>query len=287
MRGPSKSGLNLFGKSIAVVYLEDGSGTGPSSGAYLAGGFATRLEEDYYDGERVIETFSMQASANGDYSSKDSLVNLVLDTGKDVVFLFDRPLFGEPVVADPVKIQGQRLPADSSYVTNVSIPFTTRVYVYDSMDKNDKVYAFSGSKELNPVAYSDGKASRKEIAGKVLADMSAPAEMAGYQAAASFLSTWKEETFPVIYYDGVERAWDQGADKAYSHQWKDAINSWMTLLKSPNPEKRACASYNIALGCFMMGQPSLALEWLDRSDKENPVSLTKDLRAKINEYLSL
>ena len=53
---------------------------------------------------------------------------------------------------------------------------------------------------------------------------------------------------------------------------------------SKNPEKRACAAYNIALGCFMSGLPDLALEWLDRSDKDQPISISKDLRKKIAEY---
>ena len=58
----------------------------------------------------------------------------------------------------------------------------------------------------------------------------------------------------------------------------------MNLLDTNNPEKKACACYNIALGCFMMGQPALALEWLDRSDSETPISLSKELRTKIKEY---
>jgi hypothetical protein len=34
----------------------------------------------------------------------------------------------------------------------------------------------------------------------------------------------------------------------------------------------------------MCGQPDLALEWLDRSDSYEPVSLSKSLRIKIKQY---
>ena len=103
-------------------------------------------------------------------------------------------------------------------------------------------------------------------------------------AANSFLSTWKQEYFQVIYYDGAEAAWNKGAEYAYSFKWDKAIEEWIPLTKSKNEEKRACAAYNIALGCFMTGMPDLALEWLDRSDKDMPVSISKDLRRKIKEY---
>ena len=284
MRAASKSGLNLSGKSMAVVYVGGNESRDALFNASIANGFASRLEEDYFGGKEVIGVFKMDLKKNADYSSKDSLVNLVMDTGKDVVFLFDSPELGVPVISDPAKVSGTSLPADSSYLSSVSIPFVTKLYVYDSMDKSDKVRAYVGKKEIKPDLYSDGKTSKQALALSVWNKIAPAAEVAGYQAAASFMSTWKEDNFLVIYYDGAEKAWDRGAEQAYAFQWKEAISSWMTLLKNRNKEKRACASYNIALGCFLSGQPDLALEWLDRSDQDTPVSLSKDLRAKIKEY---
>lgn len=284
MRAPSKSGLYLSGKSMAVVYVSDGESKDDSFASSLASGFASRLEGDYFNGQQVIDLFKMPYTQDGAYSSKDSLVNLVMDTGKDVVFLFDKPFLGSPVVSEPARVVGNSLPADSAFVSQVTVPFTIKVYVYDSMNQNDKVLAYSGSKEMKPQVYSDGKTSKEALAKEVWKGMAPAAEAAGSQAAGTFLSTWKSDSFFVVYYDGAESAWDTGAHKAYAYQWKDAISAWMTLLKNKNAEKRACAAYNIALGCFMMGQPDLALEWLDRSDKDTPVSLSKDLRNKIKEY---
>lgn len=287
MRGPSKSGLNLVGKSVAVVYLTDGNPRGEAFNSSAAGGFATRLEEDYFAGERRIELFSARGGDGVDYASKDSLVSLVMETGKDVVFVFDAPELGIPSVKAPVRIEGKNVPADSAYVSVASVPFTIKIFVYDSMNNEDRVFAFAGGRSFNAEVYSDGKKTDQAILNEVWNNIAPGAENAGYVAAASFLSTWKQDSFHVIYYDGSQAAWDKGAEYAYSYKWEEAIKQWTTLLGCKNDEKKACAAYNIALGCFMCGQPALALEWLDRSDSYTPVSLSKTLRQKINQYTGL
>lgn len=287
MRGPSKSGLNLAGKSMAVVYLTDGDPRDTVFNASAAGGFASRLEEDYFGGEREIELFTAKGGDGTEYSSKDSLVNLVMETGKDVVFVIDTPVLGEPTINDPIKVTDRAMPQDSAYVSTASVPFNTRIYVYDSMSKEDKVYGFAGGRSFKVDVYNDGKTSKDVLQSKVWNGIASGAENAGYVAAKAFVSTWKSDDFYVIYYDGAQDAWDKGAEYAYSYKWKEAIAQWMTLLDSRNDEKKACAAYNIALGCFMCGQPSLALEWLDRSDSYTPVSLSKTLRLKINQYTGL
>ncbi len=284
MRSASKSGLNMSGKSMAVVYVTDNSEVNEAFSSNLVDGFATRLEEDYFGGEPLVEVFKMTAVTGADYSSKDSLVNLVLDTGKDVVFLLDRPELGTPSLKDAVRLSGTSLPADSSFISTAALPFVIDFYVYDSMNSNDKVYAFRGSKEMKPTIYSDGTAGKEELSSKVWENLSEPAYQAGRQAAASFVSTWKQESFYVIYYDMSEGAWTKGAEYAYIFQWGKAIEEWMTLVNNKNPEKRACACYNVALGCFMAGQQRRALEWIDRSDQYTPFSLSKTLRDKIKEY---
>lgn len=210
-----------------------------------------------------------------------------METGKDVVFVIDVPELGIPSVKDPVRITGQKVSADSAYVSVASVPFTTKIFVYDSMNKEDRVFGFAGGRSFKAEVYSNGRKSNDSIINEVWNNIAPGAENAGYVAAASFLSTWKQDDFYVIYYDGSEEAWDKGAEYAYSYKWKEAIEQWTKLLKCRNDEKKACAAYNIALGCFMCGQPALALEWLDRSDSYTPVSLSKTLRLKINQYTGL
>ena len=286
MRTASKSGLNLAGKSLAVVYLTSGEPRSDKFNASIADGFATRLEEDYFGGERMVELFTMPSVAGSEYSAKDTLVRLVMESGKDVVFLFDIPELSEPDVSEPLKVAGnkRRAGADSAYVSNVAFSFVTKLYVYDSMNKDDKVLAYNGGKTLSAEVFNNGETPKETIALRSLECIPDIATKAGGLAANTFLSTWKQDTFIVIYYEGAESAWNRAASHAYAFEWDKAIEEWLTLVNNKNAEKRACAAYNIGLGCFMSGLPDLALEWIDRSDKDMPVSLSKDLRNKIKEY---
>ena len=246
--------------------------------------FAGRLEEDYFEAGNRLNC-SLQRDKNGNYASKDTLVNLIL-TPEGRCVLFDVPEFGVPTVSAPERVTGTVSAPDSAYRSVAKLPFTTKVYVYDSMNKDDKVLGYAGSNNLAPVVFSDGRVDVETLAGKAwtMAGMVPEAEKAGSKAAASFLPTWKEDSFFVIYYDGAEQAWNRAAEFAYRYRWKEAMDEWMTLLQNRNKDKRACAAYNIGLACFMLGQPELALEWLDRSDRDTPVSLSRDLREKIKNY---
>ena len=52
MRTPSKSGMNLLGKSIAIVYQLGDSEKENNFSAGISDGFASRLEDDYFNGEQ-------------------------------------------------------------------------------------------------------------------------------------------------------------------------------------------------------------------------------------------
>ena len=100
MRYPSKSGIDLAGKSVAVVYLEDNAQSDSVFCKYMANGFASALEKDYFSGEEAIPIYKRSKDGSANYASKESLVNMVMETGEDIVFLFDSPEFGELSVGD-------------------------------------------------------------------------------------------------------------------------------------------------------------------------------------------
>ena len=89
MRYPSKAGIELAGKNVSVVYLENGKQIQDGFNASMAEGLAYTIENDYGTGEGSVGIYRMTRSASGDYSSKDTLTNLLIDTGADVVFLLD------------------------------------------------------------------------------------------------------------------------------------------------------------------------------------------------------
>jgi hypothetical protein len=115
MRYPSKSGIELWGKSISAVYLTDGNQTGDAFNASMASGFAAALEKDYGTGEGSVGVYSLE-DKGGVYSQKDTLINLLMDTDCDAVFLFDR-----------VGMQN---------VGENTIKFNIKLYCFDAMNKD-------------------------------------------------------------------------------------------------------------------------------------------------------
>lgn len=283
MRHPSESGLDLSNKSMAVVYLDGGNAADSSFNYSLSEGFARKLESDYFNGAQVIDLYRMPKSPSGDYTQKDTLLNLIMDSGDDVVFLFDAPVFGNVKVMSPSKVMTTPLSKDSAYVSSSSVPFETNLYVYDSMNKKDSVLTFNGKYVIRPMIYSDGTLSSVDLQNRVWKDIGTTAQLAGGKAASSFVSTWQSENYTIIYYDGLSSAWTDAAEFANDYKWDKAIAKWMTLVSVKNSTQRSCAEYNIALGCYMLGQYALANQWLDSSDKDCPISLSSSLRRKIIE----
>ena len=155
MRYPSKSGIDLTGKSVAVVYL-DGAEKDSVFSRNMADSFAASLEKEYFGGETSVPLYRIEKTGNGNYASVDSLSRLVMSTGEDVIFLFERPRFGEAVVE-----QNSIAPTDTSLSYVVKVPMKMNLYAYDSMGKVDTVYTWNGSRTLNAAvstdAYTDPK----------------------------------------------------------------------------------------------------------------------------------
>ena len=89
MRRPSRSGVDLDGKNISVTYLDKGEDSLFISS--VAEGFTEALEKDFYAGEQKVGMYSIDAVEGVDYTCRDSMVSLLMDTGVDVAFLFDLP----------------------------------------------------------------------------------------------------------------------------------------------------------------------------------------------------
>lgn len=276
MRYPSKSGVDLTGKSISVVYIDDLSGKDSVFCGHLANSFASELEKDYFNGNSLINIYRMEKDMGGNYSSKDTLRNLVMDTAKDVVFLFDSPEFGEPKFSVPQTYQ------DSTKSFLATFPVTVRLYVYDSMDKSDSVKVFKGTTTARETVVTSVNDSKEDKNLKLWKSMDSLGKKTGERSAGNFLNDWKNESYTLIYYDSPQ-GWGSAAQAAYEYRWKDAVTIWMGLLDAKNPERRSYAAYNIAVACYILGDRELSLQWLDRSYKDNSTSLALSLKKRITE----
>lgn len=278
MRHPSRSGLDLSGKTVSVVYLEDGRELQDGFSANMAQGFAQSIEKDSGEGEGSVGVFRMHRSEGADYASKDTLTNLLIETGSDVVFLLDTVKFGVMSIGTTSKVASSMSP-DSSYITSGSIPFTIKMFCLDAMDKTESVRSFGGTSVVQPSVYSDGKQVQQILKEKAYKALPEEGLVAGELIGDSFESEWKVEGYSIAYFDSTK--WTDAVRLADQFDWKGAMDIWFTLLDSKDILKRSCAAYNIALSCYMLGDYKLASEWLDLSDSESELPMSTTLRKRI------
>lgn len=280
MRYPSRSGIELAGKMVSVVYLQGQDSLSSSFAEAMADGFAYAVENEYGTGEGSVGIYRLETEKGGMYSSRDTLLSLLMDTGSDVVFLLDTVKLESLEIDGAARVAAKTSP-DSSYVSMARMPFTIRLYGFDAMNKEDKVYAFGGSSVVRPDVYSDGTYSSEQLMTKAYSALADEAWHAGNEIADSFRSQWKNEQYSVIYYNS--QIWYDALEKALRYDWKGAMDIWFGLLDTNDMMKRACAEYNIALSCYMLGDSNLAEQWLDRSDMDNKLpNISDTLRKRID-----
>ena len=271
MRYPSSSGMSIDGKSVAVVYLNEDSAKDSVFNECLANGFASAIEKNYFNGAEAVNLYKMPKVVGGVYSNADTLINLIVDTGCDIVFLFDAPEFGN------VQIKEQKTSTSGTYYP-VSVPVAVKLYGFDSLSGSDTVRVWTGTRMLS--ANMEASLGRQAAADSLWNRIGSSAENLGEVSARTFAPVWKEETYTFIYYESPE-AWLTAAQYASDYKWNEAMKVWISLLDTNNPMKRSCAEYNIATACFLMGDNELALKWLNSSDEDYPISLSKTLRKRI------
>ena len=245
MRHPSKSGVDLTGKIVAIVYYSGDDTRENTVSENMAIGFAEAIEKDYSTAQGSVGVYSVERKS-GDYAVKDSLVNLVVQTDGDVVFLLDADL------EDKNTAEG--------------IPVKVNLYCYDGLDKSDAMKKFTG----NTVIVA---ATQEELGeGSVTV---------GDRLAESFKVQWKHEQYSIAYYDSIR--WYEALERAEQYDWKGAMDIWFEFLGSADVMKRASAEYNIAVACYMLGDMDLADAWLKRSVADNDMpTLTEALRKRID-----
>lgn len=244
---PSQSGLDLSGKSIGVVCLDNGSAADSSFVASFSDGLAQGLEAIFDTGYHV-DVYSLPKVEGGDYSCKDSVVMMLMALGTDAVFVVDSPRYDEP--------EGGKLPCHEN------------VYVFDSKDKSDSVVHLrrvaripcSDSSEV--MSYSD-------------------AQYFGYGVTEAVKLSWKNEYMPLYYFDDLNNSWIEALSCVEQMQWQKALDIWLSMVGNSSYEKRSCVFYNIATACYLMDNFDIALQWLDKSDSLKKLPYSAILRERI------
>ena len=163
IRQPSKAGVDLTGKNVTVVYGQEGVYPNDLFLESMAGGFARNLKVRYQDAIGDVKLLSLRSAS--DHANRDSMLNLLMQTGADAVFLLDKIDFS------------------SSSATFI-------LKCYDGMNQEDKVQLFSGSHVVHPMN-GDGQVK------------SAGAD-AGKEIAAAFEPQWIHEQYSLYYFESSD-----------------------------------------------------------------------------------
>lgn len=278
VRQPSSSGLNLAGKSIAVVYMDGPTKADSLLSAGSAAVFAEALEKDYFGGEEVIGMFAYPVA---DTVSLDAMRNLVMDTGEDVVFLL-RTVIDTPKEGKTNNPFAKATHPDSAYIYTSKVPVNVNLYVYDSMGK-DQVNSFNGSTTVNVGVFNNGivpQENLEDMARERVPGISS--RSMGERISKRFLSNWETQSFGFYWFDDLySYDWLNALSLVGEGKFTDAIKKWEPFVKGKNKYKAAHACYNVALAFYMLGDMQLAGKWLDEADKLENVSQTGYLRRKI------
>ena len=243
-RRPSESGLDLAGKSLSVIYLESSDGRDSLFNNRAADALAYGLEGEFFDGAEAVKVYNLVKDEAGDYASRDTASQYIMLLDSDVVMILDTPDVRENA-------------------SGLNPTLASRLYVYDSMAGND-----------------DGVTVLQSTTSAPLNDSNRALNV-GNALLKPLRSQWEHETYTVLYFEGLGRKWIDATLKADEMKWAEAIELWMDLAKLKNTTQASCAMYDIALGCYMLEQYDLALEWLDASDKTLPLSLNRGMRKRI------
>ena len=270
---PSASGISLEGKSVSVVYLADRQDADSAFAADMASAFVSRLEDDYFEGDSIVPLFCLDKKDGVDYSSKTEMVNLLVDTGTDVVFVLDTPVFGHSVIT-----RGEEGAGDT-YVAEGAFPFSVSMYVYDALDPRDTVRQFSGSTIANVSAQVSGTESADGLEYILKSQLDGTAATVGRTSGSKFAPVWKSEEIVFFLYGSQD--WYNSYYFVNDYKWQEAMDIWMSMLDTGNLEMKACLEYNLAAACYIQGHYELAKEWLDMSEKHFDLPYVSRLRQMI------
>lgn len=239
MRHPSKAGVDLTGKNVTFVYGQEGVFPNDLFMESMADGFAWNLKDRYKESVGEVNVCGLRSAP--DYANRDSMLNLLVETGADVVFLLDK-------------------------ITLNGSTFSFILKCYDAMYHGDNLQLFSGNSVVESMSGNEVVKDEGWDAGKTIAT--------------AFEPQWKHEQYSLYYFESSD--WYTALEKAEIFDWKGAMDIWMKRLEGADPLKRACAAYNIATACYMMGDYHLAARWLDSADRLADLLVSEGLRKRIN-----
>ncbi len=253
--------LPLEERSVAVLAVyEDYVGVASRAGldsvncTNAAMGIAEKIEDGYSKNRGSVLVYSVPES---EALSEDYIQYLLVKTGAQVFVVVRDMKFYNPRVYK-VGVMGAY---DNA---NVIVPFSLDVSVVDGIT-NSSLYN-SSVRDSVYMQVLPSVIEEDRLGSTITGYMPQISKGIGNKTGAMLSPKWETQTRMLISYVG-ERGWESAYLLSQEFKWKEAIEIWMVLARSENPKRRACAAYNIAVGCEMLEQFDLALKWAELSIK--------------------
>ncbi len=254
--------VNLDNKQIAVFSVAPSNILDSARIANVALGLAGKLGQDR-GFENSLPVFSVSSMEFAGFNSplgldKEYLKNLMFTTGADVLAVVENLRFDSFKVESAVNYA-------ADYSTNiVELPYSVDMHIYDVLE-DSLIFKTNVKDTVYMQLLSDTK--QREYSSFVAGKLAEVSSVVGESLGAMLTQQWSRQERMLVNYPDNDQ-WEKPLAKAMEFKWDEAIALWMPMTGSGNFRIAAYASYNIAVGCEMLGQFDLAREWADFSVKK-------------------
>lgn len=248
--------ITLNGRSAAVVSITRPDDRDSALVVEMGLGVAEGVEKELGLESGTIKVFSYPSS-NIDRNKVGSLDLLALQHELDLLIVVDSLIFGHYSI--PLKTTAY-IDDSFKHFSEVTLPYSLTLSIYDRSQLGVKFKKWVNDTLSWSIVHDEEVANSVAI-NRVNGALKQWVRAEGESVAKVFLPKWNTQERTIISFSGLK--WQNGYYLAYDFKWEEAIDVWLSLVKSSNPKKSGAAAYNIAVACEILGEYQLARKWLD------------------------
>lgn len=253
--------IPIEGREIGVISVVEANGKDSALVAELGMGIAEKLESDVY----VVSSEYMDLSEPG------TLDLYAIQTQKDFL-----------ITVDSLYAGNYNVKRDNFITVKLPVSFKMKAYdarnietYFDKLVVDTLSWTIFGSENVSDsYAVSQANSLLKEVMREV-----------GNQAASVLVPTWSQEERMIVCFQSSD--WETAYYLAYDFKWEQAMDIWLELVKSQNPQKSGSAAYNMAVACEILGRYDVALKWLEYAEQKCYFSQMTTLKRKLQSHLGI
>lgn len=240
---------------------------------------AGKIERDKNFKSESINVFSIPKNefcGFGKAADENYFIQLTANSGADVL-IFLRDLFFYKYTVHNISNE-----YDSDYNSvQINIPYTVKMEVYNSLQDSLLFSNFLSDTVYVKALSSYG--TKGNYNNVIVNELPGISEKIGEKLASALSRQWETQTIMLIDYEFLSN-WTNACSMAMDEfKWEEAIKLWMPYTQSESPKKSSYAGFNIAVGCQMMEQPDIALQWIDFAQKQYNFRELQQLKKMVEE----